>query len=305
MTPDYGVLLAGGIAAGALVSWLLAPRLSVSRNALMDVIFWAVVGGVIGARLLYVGVQWEYFVELCRNPGELLPVGLPCSAGQACYPGQECDGTWCQNVGDCVAAVKFWQGGWVFLGGVLGGIGAGAIAAGRNGVGVARGLSLMSVGLPLGHLFGRVGCHFQGCCFGKLSGHLLAVQGRFPVQLLEAAGEAVIFSMVLYYFMRVTAKARRNCHAVGVLELMSVPVLFLTLYSSMRFVTELVRGDELRGFVTRIPWPGLARVLDFPRREAVFFSTSQLISVFLLLLSGVFWVGYAFQRRKRLAAARG
>ena len=194
MTPDYGVLLAGGIAAGALVSWFLAPRLKVSRNALMDVIFWAVVGGVIGARLLYVGVQWDYFVDLCRNPGEVLPNGLPCGEGQACYPGQECQGSWCRNVGDCFAAVKFWQGGWVFLGGVLGGIAAGAIAAWLNGVGVARGLALMSVGLPLGHLFGRLGCHQQGCCFGKHSDHLLAVDGRLPVQLVEAGGEVVIFS---------------------------------------------------------------------------------------------------------------
>lgn len=298
MTPDYGVLLAGGIAAGALVSWILAPRLSVTRNSLMDVIFWAVVGGVVGARLLYVGVQWEYFVDLCRNPGELLPDGLPCSAQRACYPGQQCDGSWCENVGDCWAAVKFWQGGWVFLGGVLGGIGGGSLAAWLNGVGVARGLALMSVGLPLGHLFGRVGCHFQGCCFGKHSAHFLAVDGRLPVQLLEAAGEVLVFTIMLLYFLRLTSRARYRGGAPGAFELTSVPVLFLSLYSPMRFVTEFLRGDDLRGFVTRVPWRGLASWLDFSPREAVFFSTSQLLSIVLMLLSAAYWVAYLSKRRQ-------
>jgi len=296
MTPEYGVLVAGGIAAGTLVSWLLAPRLEVSRNDLMDVIFWAVVGGVIGARLLYVGVQWEYFIDLCRAPAELLPVGLPCGDGRACYPGQECDGQWCQNVGDCFAAVKFWQGGWVFLGGVIGGLAGGAVAAWKSGVGVARGLALMSVGLPLGHLFGRIGCHFQGCCFGKHSDHILAIDGRLPVQLLEAGGEVVIFLAMLFYFLHLSGGPRRRGRPLTAFELAALPMLFISLYSPMRFVTELVRGDELRGFVTRITWPTLARLLSFGAREPVLFSTSQLISLVLMLVAGGYWMAVALRR---------
>jgi prolipoprotein diacylglyceryltransferase len=299
MIPDYGVLVAGGIAVGALVSWSLAPRLEVSRNALMDVIFWAVVGGVIGARLLYVGVQWEYFFDLCTNPTELLPAGLPCGDGQACYPGQECDGQWCQIVGDCWAAVKFWQGGWVFLGGVLGGIAAGATAARLNGVGVARGLALMSVGLPLGHLFGRIGCHYQGCCFGKYSEHAIAVGGRLPTQLVEAGCEVLIFAAMLLFFIRISGDARRRDRKLSAFELSAVPVLFLTLYSPMRFVTELFRGDELRGFVMRIPWPSLARLLGFGEREPVFFSTSQLISALLFVVAAGYWTVHLMKRPGR------
>jgi phosphatidylglycerol:prolipoprotein diacylglycerol transferase len=296
MIAGYGALVAGGIAAGAMVAWLLAPRLNVTRDGIMEVIFWAVLGGIIGARLLYVVVQWDYFVNLCLHPGAVLPVGLPCGEGQACYPGQACDGTWCQNVGDCVAAVTVWPGGWVILGGVLGGILGGAVAAKFTRISVPKALALMSVGLPLGHLFGRIGCHLQGCCFGKESSHFMAHEGRLPIQLMEAAGEGVIFAMVLLFFLKRTA-LRPDSRKLTGFEILGTPMFFLTLYSVLRFVAEWLRGDELRGFVMRIPWPGLARLFQFGSREPVFFSTSQFISVALFTIAAIYW-GVAFARRR-------
>lgn len=305
MIAGYGLLVAGGIAAGAMVAWWLAPRIDVTRDGIMEVIFWAVIGGIVGARGLYVLVQYDYFIDLCMHPDAILPKGLPCADGQACYPGQKCDGYWCQNVGDCFALLKFWQGGWVFLGGVLGGIVSGSLAARMTGVGVARGLALMSVGLPLGHLFGRVGCHFQGCCFGKESLHSVAVHGRIPIQLMEAAAEAGIFLLVLFFFRRQTGAAKAQGRSLTSFELAGSPMLFLALYSVLRFLTELLRGDELRGFVTRIPWPGLAGLFQFGTREPVFFSTSQLISVILFALAAVYW-GLAWAKRsRRRGAGRG
>jgi phosphatidylglycerol:prolipoprotein diacylglycerol transferase len=154
----------------------------------------------------------------------------------------------------------------------------------------------MSVGLPLGHLFGRLGCHYHGCCFGKHSEHAIAIGGRLPVQLLEAGGEVLVFAIVLLFFLRMSGDAQRRNRTLSAFELSAVPMLFLTLYSPMRFLTELIRGDDLRGFVVRIPWPALAQLLGFGEREPVFFSTSQLLSIVLLVVAAGYWVAHLLRR---------
>lgn len=286
MTPTYGVLVSGGIAAGAVVIWLLAPRLRVSSLVMMDIIFWTVLGGIVGARALYVLVEWPYFAALCAAPESILPPGIRCSSAAQCYAGQECDGQWCRTIGDCLAAVKFWQGGWVFLGGVLGALPAAAIAARVRGVPQAFSFALLAVGLPLGHAFGRVGCYVKGCCFGRSAEHLAVFGGRHPAQLYEALAEAVIFGVLLLKFLS-TAGPRRK---PGPWELAALPALYVTLYAPMRFLNEFFRGDHHRGFVARIPLPSLANLLGASPREPLLLSTSQAISLVMFGAALLFWV---------------
>ncbi len=296
MIPTYGLLVSAGIAASTILAWRFAPRLAVSRDALIDVIFWAIIGGVVGARLLFIIVQWEYFADLCSNPDAVLPVGVSCAEGKACLPGQECVDSWCRNVGDCLAPLKFWQGGWVFLGGILGGTITTALAAWWTRVGFLKAMALLAVGAPLGHIFGRVGCYFQGCCFGKHADHALAIDGVLPVQLWEAGGDALIFVVMVLFFLGLTRSGR----PLGRWELGSVPVLYLSLYAPLRFVTEWFRGDAARGFLWTHPWPGLAEMFGFSPREPVFFSTSQAISTLLLVGCLLFWVAFLrYHRRSR------
>ena len=66
--------------------------------------------------------------------------------------------------------------------------------------------------LPLFHVFGRIGCFLNGCCYGVESRHfglaftcsLSAPNGvpYFPVQLAEAAFEALIFLLVWRFALR-------------------------------------------------------------------------------------------------------
>lgn len=111
-----------------------------------------------------------------------------------------------------------------------------------------------------------------GCCYGKELSHSawygitfpegvgsFAPPGieLFPTQLLESFGEIVIFCLLML--------VRRFKKFDG--QLISV---YIILYAILRYVNELFRGDQVRGFLID-PW----------------LSTSQSISIALFVL-GVF-----------------
>ena len=79
--------------------------------------------------------------------------------------------------------------------------------------------------IPLFHAFGRVGCYLSGCCYG--------ING-FPIQLVEAAGNIVIF-IILCIIVR---KTNRKYLTIG---------MYFAIYGTMRFILEFFRGDEIRG----------------------------------------------------------
>ena len=160
------------------------------------------------------------------------------------------------------------QGGIVFYGALFGGV-----------LGALIGIKIFRINLPvfeasvvpyipLGHALGRVGCALAGCCYGIEYDGPFAIHypdnhplypffdssvGHFPVQFLEAFLDIIIM-FILLAFLR---KKRRKYDTT---------FLYLALYSAMRFCTEMLRGDEIRG------------VYEFN------ISTSQWISIGLIVL---------------------
>ena len=125
---------------------------------------------------------------------------------------------------DCTRALRVWEGGLVFYGGVIAAAAFAFRFARREGWQPARIADLFAPALALGHAFGRLGCFAAGCCYGKeVGGALGSGWGvRFPhgsvafdqyvaaglspsaftprlhpTQLYEAAGELVIFTVLL------------------------------------------------------------------------------------------------------------
>ena len=101
--------------------------------------------------------------------------------------------------------------------------------------------------LALFHIFGRIGCFLQGCCYGIPTQKGLAVIYQrseiapndiplFPVQLIEAGAEAAIFVLLLYHL-----KKRIRGSALTAIYLLS--------YGVSRFVLEFFRGDSYRGML--------------------------------------------------------
>ena len=106
----------------------------------------------------------------------------------------------------------------------------------------------ISVVIPLFHGFGRIGCYFAGCCYGKKSDGWFAIpyrtvvtgyiwENRIPVQLAEAVFEFMLFFFLLYLYKK---KASDNSET-------SLLSFYLCFYSIWRFGIEFLRGDEQRG----------------------------------------------------------
>ena len=119
--------------------------------------------------------------------------------------------------------------------------------------------------VPLGHAFGRVGCFFAGCCYGmpysgKFSVVYTTTAGMtplntplFPIQLVESILLLITFGVL--YTVTLKYPNKRGLPTI----------LYISIYSVIRFVLEFFRGDKERGGIG-------------------FFSTSQIVS--LLLLAG-------------------
>lgn len=168
---------------------------------------------------------------------------------------------------DCIVNQRGWMeffscfGGNVFYGGLIGALIAAKIYCTCSHVDIKRYTDVSALVIPLFHVFGRVGCFLSGCCYGieseigfvykysmiESANHVQ----RFPIQLVEAAGNLVIF-FVLYYLWR------RH-----ILE-QKLLLLYFILYPVMRFVLEFFRGDSYRGFLFML-------------------STSQIISIVLFI----------------------
>lgn len=154
-------------------------------------------------------------------------------------------------------------GGAVFYGGLLGGMAAALLYARKKKIDLLSYADLMAPAVPLMHVFGRIGCFLGGCCYGvecKLgftytNSLVSAANGvsRFPVQLAEAACNLLLFFLLAKLLERGAFERR-------------LFFVYLFLYSTIRFLLEFLRGDEIRGFVLGL-------------------STSQFISVLLFVVS--------------------
>ncbi len=133
--------------------------------------------------------------------------------------------------------------------------------------------NIMVVTCPLFHCFGRIGCVLSGCCYGiEYHGPLainyspslitpgvnedLADFPRFPIQLLEALLELILFIVLLIIYIKKE-------------DAFSVTTTYLLVYPVIRFFDEFLRGDALRGF-----WGPL--------------STSQWISIILFTITLIY-----------------
>ena len=196
---SYGVMLALAV---LLCAWGFgkdAAKTGVPKDAAYDLLFWTIAGGFIGARIFYVILYWDYF---SASALEILMV----------------------NRGGLA-----WQGG--FLGGFL----TGTVWCKRRGHALRSMLDLVAPYIALGQAVGRLGCFFNGCCYGRPWAHgiFFPVHNArlYPTQLYEAAGLFFIFVVLKIY----AAKP----HSRGM-----VFVAYLWLAAIERFTVEFLRADH-------------------------------------------------------------
>jgi phosphatidylglycerol:prolipoprotein diacylglycerol transferase len=212
----YGVLLALAFLAGLWIANRQARRAGLDAARITDMAVYVLIGGLLGAKLLLLLVEWPFY---SRNPGELFSLV---------------------------------QSGGVFYGGLIGGLPVAWWYSRRHGLQPWPTADVLAPGVVLGQAVGRLGCFAAGCCYGRPTEVPWAVTFKdlyttrtvgtpldvplHPTQLYESAATLLIFGALLWL-----AK-RKQFHG-------QVALAYVVLYSIARFVIEFYRGDAARGTV--------------------------------------------------------
>lgn len=140
---SYGLMIALGILLIIFGLRRMAPSIGVDRERITDLALFAILGGVLVSYLNYViSYRWEAFVA---NP---------------------------------LVIFRFWEGGMVFLGGLLGGTAFAVLFIRWKKLPLWEIADLAAIFVPLGYAMGRIGCFFAGCCHGIPTDSFLGV--TFP-----------------------------------------------------------------------------------------------------------------------------
>ncbi len=282
---SYGFLIAVGLVVGVAISLRRGRSVGIETGTTLDLTFYAVLVGLVGARVLYVLMHAGEYARLCGG------VGLPRSLGQKVY--------------DCTAPLRFWQGGLVFLGGAVLSAVVMLFYARRRGLKLGDVADVLAPSVSIAHVFGRIGCFLVGCCYGKpwangvhfppdsvaYSDYLAhrtimvgapSTPGVHPTQIYESAGELLIFVGLVFLWRR-----RRFPGAIA--------LAYAFAYGVLRFFIEIFRGDDVRGFLFQARLPGLARLLGLSPTEPIFLSTAQATSIGLMVAAAIV---YSILRRR-------
>ena len=235
----YGVLLATAYLLGLQLALVRARRHGLDAQRVMDLGILVIVSALVGAKLLLIVTDYEYFRA---NPTDIFSLV---------------------------------RSGGVFYGGLIVAVAAAFWYLRRHPLPFWTTTDVFAPGIALGHVIGRFGCFFAGCCYGRpttapwgvtftnplaaeLVGTPLGVR-LHPTQLYEAAAELLILVGLLVCERRWRAFPGRTFWT------------YMLLYAVSRFAIEFFRGDP-RGDVFGT------------------FSTSQFISIVLTPLSLVMLV---------------
>lgn len=184
----YGVMVAVAFLACLAHLNLAAKKERRPAAFVSDLVFWIMIGAILGARLAYVAANWS---EFAAAPGHIFRVD---------------------------------QGGLIYYGGLVGAALATVVFARVKREPLLALWDFIATALPLGHAIGRIGCFLNGCCYGALACWLpwsVNTQDgpRHPVQLYEAA-----FNLALFAFVNLLYPRRDRDGRVAALYLMLYPL---------------------------------------------------------------------------------
>lgn len=127
---SYGVMVALGFGVAVYLIIRRANELNLKKETLVDFLVAVLLGGIAGARLLYVALNIKYYLQ---SPLEIFNLS---------------------------------RGGLVWYGGFLGGIGVALWYIKKYRLSLWLLLDLTAPYVALAQSFGRIGCFLNGCCYG-------------------------------------------------------------------------------------------------------------------------------------------
>jgi phosphatidylglycerol---prolipoprotein diacylglyceryl transferase len=217
--PTYGVLVATGVLVGLWISVRNSEKQGIKAENAWDFGIALVLAGIIGAKILYIILDWRSGHVYGQNLREIFTIDTL-------------------------------QAGGVFSGGLLAGFLVAVWFLRKHHMPALATFDAFAPGLAMGHAIGRLGCFAAGCCYGKHTDHFWGVTFTNPLahaitetplntplqptQLFESAVELTIFFILTWMF----ARKKFDGQILGA---------YLFLYGIARFGLEFLRGDQGRG----------------------------------------------------------
>lgn len=300
--PAYFTLLTIGFGLAMWMTWRESKRIKLDPELILDANLWMVVWGIIGARVLHVIADGHFheYVDLCLDPKKVPAFDPPVSyctvvnSVDPCGPDFLCDVARhvCYPPKDCFAALEVWRGGLAYYGGFLFAVAFAMYFLRKHKMPIGRVSDLAAPAISFGLFFGRMGCFWNGCCYGKETASFVGVHfpkwgsawraqldaGRIhasapfslavhPTQLYEAAA-CLAIAAFLYFVVR--PHKRRDGDVIA---------CFMLLYAIARSIIEVFRDDDRGVFfgghistsqIISIPLAGLAVfILWYTRRRSL------------------------------------
>ena len=238
----YGVLLAAAYLLGLQFALRRAKARGLEPNRVMDLGIWIIISALVGAKLLLLIVEWDTFTSDWRELFTLM------------------------------------RSGGVFYGGLIAAVAVALWYLRRHRLPMWTVTDVFAPGIALGHVVGRLGCLFAGCCFGRRTDVPWAItfHSEFaaqnvgtplniplhPTQLYEAGAELLILILLL-------ATERRGRPFPG-----RTFWGYMFLYAVSRFIIEFYRGDA-RGMVGDLSTSQFVSVILVPLSIAMLFVLSR------------------------------
>lgn len=164
----HGVMIALGAIVGGLAIYFIAKRKDYNNEYhveyVFDLVVFSLLGGIIGARILYVILYFNQFTSYKEM-------------------------------------FFIWYGGLVSFGGMIGGFLTAWLILRSKKEPILKWFDLGIIGLLIGWAFGRIGCLLSGDSFGVLTSSWIAIWGRIPTQIFESVW-VLICAGVLYLLLR-------------------------------------------------------------------------------------------------------
>lgn len=228
---SYGVLLAVAYLAALQLAVVRARRIGLDGSRVMDLGIYLIISALVGAKLMLVLVDFNYFLA---QPAELLSLV---------------------------------RAGGVFYGGLIAAVAVALLLVRRYGLPMWTTADLFAPGIALGHVIGRFGCLLAGCCYGRPTDVAWAVTFTDPVafsnvgtplgvplhptQLYDAGAELLIMMLLLATEKKGRVFAGRTFW------------FYILLYGVSRFIIEFYRGDD-RGAVAGLSTSQFISIVAVP-----------------------------------------
>lgn len=205
----YGLMIIIGIFAAFSVAQRRAKKIGLDPDKVFDLGLMCGVGGILGAKLLYLITEWRDIV----------------------------------NGGMGLREIMF---GFVVYGGIIGGILAGYLYCRWKKLSFLKHFDLVMPSIALAQGFGRIGCFLAGCCYGRETDAWYGMEFNhsvyqnmvgvkvIPTQLVMSVANFVHFFLLIF----LAKKVKKDGVIAG---------CYLLFYSIGRFLIEFLRDDPRGG----------------------------------------------------------